>query len=180
MGTGLLLTRKGSDLQTILEGGTGTGSADFVQPSMMPEHLEVGTQNYPGIVGLRAGFAFLQQKKQGALLKQEIGQMQWLYDRLSSMPSIVLYTKRPTVTHHVPVLSFNVKDTDSETVGSYLNSRGIAVRAGLHCAPSAHRSIGTLEQGTVRVSPSAFTTMEELRQFGSQMVRFTKLLQNRF
>ena len=91
-----------------------------------------------------------------------------------------MYTQRPTATYHVPVLSFNVGDTDSETVGQYLSQRNIAVRAGLHCAPAAHQTLGTLEQGTVRISPSVFTQKEEIRRFLQEIQQFMKKLQNRF
>ena len=75
------------------------------------------------------------------------------------MRNIVLYTQRPNIDYYVPVLSFNVKGKNSEEVAEVLSSKyNIAVRAGLHCAPLAHKSIGTLDIGTVRIVPSVFTT----------------------
>lgn len=177
MGIGVLLTKKGDKLRTILEGGTGTSSVDLNQPTTMPERLETGTPNYAGIVGLRAGIRFLRQQSPKKIFLHEMRLVQFLYDRLSNMEQIQLYTQRPTLTHHVPVLSFNVKGTDSETVGAMLNRNGIAVRAGLHCAPTAHREIGTLESGTVRVCPSAFTTKEEVFQLVKRLENFVKKIQ---
>lgn len=180
MGTGILLTQKGDKLRTILEGGTGTSSSDYLHPVEMPERFEPGTQNLSGIAGLRAGIGFLQAKKPGRIFLHEMQLIQNLYDRLAKMESIQLYTQRPTLTHHVPVLSFNVKNVDSETVGQMLSDRGIAVRAGLHCAPAAHTSIGTLESGTVRVSPSAFTTKEDINRLLANVTGLTKKFQNKF
>ncbi|MDD5952103.1 MAG: aminotransferase class V-fold PLP-dependent enzyme [Oscillospiraceae bacterium] len=177
MGTGLLIAKKGENLRTILEGGTGTSSADFLHPAQMPERFEPGTQNFPGIVGLSAGIQFLRQRTTKSIFLHEMRLMQQAYDRLEQLPSVRLYTSRPTLTHHVPVLSFNVEGLDSETVGQWLNRQGVAVRAGLHCAPAAHRKLGTLESGTVRISPSAFTTQEELRRFLFLLGQFVKKLQ---
>lgn len=180
MGTGLLITKSGEKLRTIIEGGTGTGSIQYLHPAELPEKLEPGTQNFSGIAGLLAGIRFLQQNSPKRIFLHELELMQYAYDRLSKMEKIRLYTQRPTATHHVPVLSFNVGEVDSETVGRYLNERNIAVRAGLHCAPAAHETLGTLEQGTVRISPSIFTTKEEIRRFLQELPPFMKKLQNRF
>lgn len=177
MGTGILLTKKGDKLQTILEGGTGTDSVALAQPLTMPERLEAGTPNFAGIAGLRAGIRFLRQRPQEKIFLHEMQLMQHLYDQLSRLEAVRLYTQRPTLTHHVPVLSFNVNGVDSETVGATLNRHGIAVRAGLHCAPSAHRMIGTLESGTVRVAPSVFTTKEEIFQLEKTIQSFVKKIQ---
>ncbi len=177
MGTGLLLTKKGDKLRTILEGGTGTDSVHLEQPAIMPERLETGTPNYAGILGLRAGIRFVQQRTPEKIFLHEMRLLQFLYDHLAKMEQIQLYTQRPTLTHHVPVLSFNVKETDSETIGAMLNNAGIAVRAGLHCAPSAHKEIGTLESGTVRVCPSVFTTKEEIILLAKRIENFVKKIQ---
>ena len=180
MGTGLLLCKKGISLKTIVEGGTGTGSADYRQPEELPERFESGTQNLPGICGLREGLRFVQQRGIDTIRRHEMRLMQTAYDGLSRLPAVHLYSRRPAEGVHVPVLSFNVEDQDSETVGKLLWQRGIAVRAGLHCAPSAHRKIGTTEQGTVRICPSAFTTEGEIRKFVQIVSEVTKMLQNRF
>lgn len=177
MGTGLLITKKGDMLQTILEGGTGTASAELSQPMTMPERLETGTLNFPGILGLRAGIQFLQQRSPARIFHHEIQLMQWLYDRLANKEGVILYTKRPTQTHHVPVLSFNIEGMDSETTGRLLNKQGIAVRSGLHCAPTAHKEIGTLECGTVRVCPSVFTTKEEIFHLARNIENFVQKIQ---
>jgi len=164
MGTGLLITENGSGLATLIEGGTGTNSAQTKQPEAMPERMESGTQNMPGIAGLRAGIEFVRARGTDRIFQHEIGLVQYLHRRLSGLSNIRLYTGEPDPRYFAPVLSFNVGDLPSETVGRKLNEHGIAVRSGLHCAPAAHRFYGTLEQGAVRVCPSVFTRRGEMDQ----------------
>ena len=82
-----------------------------------------------------------------------------------------LYTPEPVEPYFAPVLSFNIKEANSEAVAQRLNAAGIAVRAGLHCAPRAHESFGTLQQGAVRVCPSAFNNMNEIRAFSNTVMK---------
>ena len=155
MGTGLLIARDGEKLQTVLEGGTGSSSRLLSHPGEMPEHLESGTLNVPGIAGLLAGMRWV--KGQRGLLEREMGLCRQLWDGLHRMPGVKLYLPKPEARFTAPVLSFNVGEKPSEQVAASLSQRGILVRAGLHCAPLAHEKMGTLEKGTVRVSVSAFT-----------------------
>ena len=159
-----MLTCKGESLQTLFEGGTGTSSISYEQPLEMPEHLESGTPNVAGIVGLRAGVQFVSQRGITNIFRHELALVQTLYDKLSTDKRIQLYTERPNETHFVPVLSFNIQGANSEEIGKKLSAFGFAVRAGLHCAHSAHRYLGTLEQGTVRICPSVFTKSEEIHR----------------
>lgn len=161
MGTGVLLTSK--PLATILEGGTGTNSLAMRQPEEMPERLESGTLNVPGIAGLRAGIAFVKARREN-IYRHEMRYVQMLYDRLKQIPQVVLYTPRPDPRYFAPVLSCNIREMPSEEAGALLGRQGIAVRAGLHCAPAAHQAMGTLEQGAVRIAPSAFSSFEEIEQ----------------
>ena len=165
MGTGMLVTAGGTLPKTLIEGGTGTMSDSFEQPDMMPERLESGTPNLPGIAGLRTGIAFVQSKGVGTISAHEMKLIQALYDRLSRLNGVILYTSRPEPAHFVPVLSFNVQGMSSEEIGQKLNEMNVAIRPGLHCAPAAHRFMGTLKQGAVRVSPSAFSTFNEINLF---------------
>lgn len=162
MGTGLLITAQGSGLSTLIEGGTGTNSAEAVQPTEMPERMESGTQNMPGIAGLRAGMEFVRSRGIGRIMEHEMSLVRYLYRRLSELKRVRLYTGEPSEQYFAPVLSFNMEDLPSEAVGRKLNEQGIAVRAGLHCAPAAHRFCGTMDQGAVRVCPSVFTRREEM------------------
>ena len=162
MGTGMLITPGGSSLATVVEGGTGTESIRPEQPAGMPERMESGTQNMPGIAGLRAGIGFVRSKGVGKIHEHETSLLRALYRALASMNGVRLYTPMPDTTYYVPVLSFNIEGMQSETVGRELNEYGVAVRAGLHCAPAAHRRMGTLETGAVRICPSAFSTMQDM------------------
>ncbi len=163
MGTGLLIC--GADLgDTLIEGGTGTDSVNLQQPVDMPERLESGTINTPGIAGLGAGIDFVEKKGLARIYSHELRMVTRLYDAMEQMPSVRLYTGRPAQGLYAPVLSFNVAGLSSPETAALLDREGIAVRAGLHCAPSAHKRIGTLDQGTVRICPSAFTSPEEVGQ----------------
>lgn len=161
MGTGMLILRSGDTLRTLIEGGTGTQSQSLLQPEEPPERYESGTQNVPGIIGLHAGIEFVRRKGPEAICAGELAKMRYLHANLSRIPGVELYTGTPQAPYFVPVLSFNLRGVPSETVGDYLAKAGIAVRCGLHCAPLAHRKMGT-ENGTVRVSPSVFTRKEEI------------------
>ncbi len=171
MGTGMLITPNGSDLATIIEGGTGTNSISLTQPPTMPDRMESGTQNMPGIAGLRAGIEFVKSRTTETIYKHEMELIQYLYRQLSGMKGIKLYTSEPVIPYLAPVLSFNVGDMPSEVVAQKLNARGIAVRAGLHCAPVAHEFMGTIKQGTVRVCPSLFSNMNEMHTFALSLMK---------
>ena len=162
MGTGLLIVRRPELLSTIIEGGTGSGSLSLEQPDFPPDKFESGTPNYPGIAALSAGIDFVRAQSTGRIHAGEIRLLQEFYDRVSRLESVKLYTKRPDIKRFGGVLSFNIGDLDSETAASYLSDRGIAVRAGLHCAPLAHKHFGTEKRGAVRIAPSYFTTMNEV------------------
>lgn len=161
-GTGLLVTPLGGVLDTIIEGGTGSFSADYVQPDIMPDRLESGTVNTIGIIGLGKGLEFVRERTPAALLKHETMLAREAYRHFARTNGVKLYTAEPAVGKNLPVLSFNVGELHSEEIAEQLSRRGIAVRAGLHCAPLAHEKMGTLESGTVRVSIGAFNTLEEI------------------
>lgn len=176
MGTGALITARGSELSTILQGGTGSNSMELEQPEDMPDRFESGTVNVPGICGLQAGISFVRQRQE-SIFRHEMQYVQQLYDRLSRIPHVVLYTPRPEPLYFAPVLSCNIEGMSSEEVGMQLGRYGIAVRAGLHCAPAAHRAMGTLEQGTIRLAPSAFSNIAEINQVISG---FSKIIHRNF
>lgn len=159
MGTGILIAEK-PIYKTVLEGGTGTESVNMSQPENMPEHLESGTLNLPGIAGINSGIKFIKGIKRD-IYSEEMSLVRKLYGFLKQNGKTVLYTPFPDETF-APVLSFNFKDISAEMAAMLLNSYGIAVRAGLHCAPSAHRKIGTLDTGTVRISPGIFNSKPDI------------------
>lgn len=165
MGTGVLIT-KDNRLETIIEGGTGTASIMLDQPNDLPEMLESGTINVPGIIGIGAGIDFVKSKGFDKIYSHEMGLVKKLYKQLKSTPGVKLYTPEPD-DNYAPVLSFNINGLNSVESASKLNSLGFATRAGLHCAPFAHKRIGTIESGTVRICPSVFTSSQDIEKFAA-------------
>ena len=174
MGTGLLLCRGKPQLSTIMEGGSGSQSLLPKQPEELPERLESGTVNVLGICGLREGIKFVQRHTVEAVSARETAIMQGLYLRLSQINRIHIYTPYPNLSECVPLITFNVKNHSSEEVAEFLDSRGIAVRAGLHCAPSAHRRMKTIENGAVRLCPSVYTTNKDLDYLYKNLMEFAR------
>lgn len=161
MGTGILIA--GENLRrTIIEGGTGTMSVEIEQPEDLPERLESGTVNVPGIMGISAGIDFIKSITTQKVYTHELKLMTLLYDALQDLPTVKLYTSRPEKGLYAPVLSFNIGGLSSVSTANELSKNKIAVRAGLHCAPMAHKRIGTLEIGTVRVCPSVFNSPNDI------------------
>lgn len=159
MGIGVLIAR-GPIYHTLIEGGTGTNSIDFYQPDNLPERLESGTLNLPAIVSLKSGIDFL-KNKMNCIYNHENTLVKRFYDNLQN-DKVIFYTN-PHKKGYVPVISFNLKDYNSEQTAEVLNKSGFALRAGLHCAPLAHKKIGTLNCGTVRFSPSYFNYNDEVQ-----------------
>ena len=170
MGIGVLIARK-SLPDTIIEGGTGTNSNELVQPAFLPERLESGTVNVPAIAGVTAGLEFVKSQGINSLYYGELRLIQRLYKALENNQDIILYTPYPTSGMYVPLLSFNVKNTSSYEVASFLGDNEIAVRGGLHCAPFAHRQTGTSEVGTVRVAVAYFNNSSEVDIFSKILKR---------
>lgn len=160
-GTGVLIAK--SEIKyTILEGGTGSFSKSLQQPLIMPEMLESGTVNVPGIFSIGAGIDFIKNQGRENVYVHELKLVQNLYKKLSNINDVSLYTDYPEYKKFVPVLSFNIKGYNSMEIADFLSKKGIAVRAGLHCSPLAHKTIGTIDIGTVRVCPSIFNNFAEI------------------
>ena len=143
-GTGLLLC--GQPGKPLLYGGTGSQSRSHEMPQDLPERLEPGTLNVPGAAGLAAGISIVERKGTDAIFHREHTQAEKLSRDLRNLGFRVFAGE-----HQAGTVSFQGK-RDCEEIAAYLGKRGIAVRAGLHCAPLAHESAGTIAQGTVRVS----------------------------
>ena len=162
-GIGLLLCG-GEKWVPLLEGGTGSSSALQTMPDFLPDGLEAGTHNMPGIAGLLAGLRYVAGRGTGAILRKERELLAQAVRGLETLPNLTLFAA-PAGERQGGVLSFQVKGMDCEEVGERLSRRGIALRAGLHCAPLAHSSAGTLGEGTVRASLSDFNTPAEVDRF---------------
>lgn len=143
-GTGLLLCNRTAE--PLLYGGTGSDSRNPLMPDYLPERLEAGTLNVPGIAGLSAGLGWLQRTGIEKIFEKEQRQAKRCAAALERLDLQVFSGEDQGGT-----VSF-VPNCDCEEAADYLAKRGIAVRAGLHCAPLAHESAGTLQTGTVRIS----------------------------
>ncbi len=164
MGVGLLICRKPLK-NTIIEGGTGTDSYNFSQPLDIPEGFESGTVNVPAIMGVGAGIDFVENLTLEKIYKHEFSLLETLYKKLLQMGDILLYTKPPVFSENVAVLPFNLKDCDSYRLSEFLNLNGVALRSGLHCAPTAHKAINTSQNGACRVSFSVYNNKQEIEKF---------------
>ncbi len=161
MGIGILIAN--ADIKkTLIEGGTGTSSESYEQPDMMPERFESGTVNVPAIAALSAGIDFVLGMGIEKIYKHEVLLINRIYKYLAEENIAAVYRGFADSSMYLPVLSFNIKGKTSTETAAYLNSKGIAVRAGLHCAPSAHKKLGTLDTGTVRISTSVFNSQSEI------------------
>ncbi len=160
MGVGLLIANTEIE-KTIIQGGTGSDSANLIQQAVLPEGFESGTLNVPGICGVSAGVDFVNSLTIKSIHQKEMAVAQKIFERLCSVNKIVIYNDFCAKTDCVPVIPFNVRGWQSEDVSRYLDKNGIAVRAGLHCAPSAHKRLGTLDIGAVRVSPSLYNSVQD-------------------
>ena len=144
MGTGLLLC--GRTPKPLLMGGTGSISESRAMPDFLPDIGEAGTLNVPGFAGLAAGIAYVKKADPAKILLREQQQVKRLVNKLKESGIRVFYGENQCGT-----VSF-VPNCGCEELAAYLGKQGICVRAGLHCAPLAHESAGTLKTGTVRVS----------------------------
>lgn len=166
-GTGLLLCGDTAP-QPLLEGGTGSASLVQTMPDFLPDRLEAGTHNVTGIAGLLEGLRFVRRTGVENIGRRESALICRLSANLEQIPGITLFRAQDPRAQ-AGVLSLQVEGMDSEELGERLGRRGVAVRAGLHCAPLAHKTAGTLEEGTVRLSVSAFNQPWEMDAAARQL-----------
>ena len=161
-GTGLLLCRELGE--PLLAGGTGSLSRQPDMPDFLPDRLEAGTHNVPGAAGLLEGLRFLRRRGIRPLFRHETALISQAAKGLSRLPRVQVYWAGEKGCQG-GVLSFRVAGRDPGWVADRLGQQGLAVRAGLHCAPLAHATGGTEATGTVRMSVSAFNTEREVERF---------------
>ncbi|MDR1002294.1 MAG: aminotransferase class V-fold PLP-dependent enzyme [Oscillospiraceae bacterium] len=160
MGCGALIMSKEHRLSPLIEGGTGSQSMLPRQPDVLPDRFESGTVNVPGICAMSAGVDFVKSRGVENIFRHESEICRYLFENLSDTKNISVYGNYNTE-NYLPLLSVNVVGMGSEKTAQLLDKYGVAVRAGLHCAPEAHLAVGTAESGTVRLCPSAFTKLSE-------------------
>ena len=166
-GTGALVCGRDRGIEPILTGGTGSESKRQQMPDFLPDRGEAGTQNVAGIAGLLQGVRFVRRLGEESIfnhekkLAQRLAKAMERSDRLRGIFS--------SGWNQSGVVSFACGDYDCQELARKLGERGIAVRAGLHCAPLAHHSAGTLDTGTLRLSFSAFNKEPEIDAFIHQL-----------
>ncbi len=150
-GTGGLWVREGLDVHPLLRGGTGGDSASRDMPDVMPDRLEAGTVNSPGLAGLRAGCRFILDEGVHALQQREGELKSRLRDGFADLPSLELIS--PAAPDGVGIVTVRSSRVDVSTLARRLDHEfGVFARPGLHCAPETHRLLGTLDTGALRFS----------------------------
>lgn len=163
-GTGGLIVRPGLTLETWIEGGSGTESAPETMPEALPLRLEAGTQNAAGIAGLLAGVRFVLEQGVERIRSHEMELTVQLIDELRSAPNLTILGPDDPA-RRTAVASVTVEGYVPDQLAMVLDEVfDIATRAGLHCAPQAHRTAGTLEIGALRFSPGYFNTADEIHE----------------
>lgn len=163
MGTGFLIVNNDILPLPLTEGGTGSNSISLLQPEILPDRFESGTPNLPGILGLKAGVEFVERITPKRIFNHEMRLIRNFYNISKTNNKLVFYNDFENKTSFAPVLSINIKDIESEKTAAFLNNKyKIAVRAGLHCCPMAHKFMGTDKIGTVRIVPSIFTKTRDM------------------
>ena len=160
-GVGILYIKEGIDLDTLKEGGTGSQSEYLFQPQMLPDKYESGTHNTPAIAGLNAGVKYILDNMDNIRRKEE-ELCEYMLNRLDEIKDIRIYGTKD-IKKRVPVISINIGDIDSGEITFTLDSEyDIATRSGLHCSSLAHKTVGTIKQGTVRFSIGYFNTKDDI------------------
>ena len=157
-GTGILIC--GRPGKPLMQGGSGSESVRQEMPAYLPDRLEAGTHNVCGIAGLLAGIEYVREKGTDAILAHEKSLLALMGRELSDCGMELYLADNDS---QCGVLSLRSESFDCEFVAQSLAERGICVRSGLHCAPFAHQSAGTIETGTVRFSFSPFVTAGQVQ-----------------
>ncbi len=154
--------RINKEMTTLIQGGTGSLSDTEIQPDYMPDKFEAGTLNIPGIYGLNAALKYLLKIGVKSIQENETKLLDKFLNGVLNIENIKVIGKT-TTNNRTGILSIDFIKDDNGMISHELSKEyGIMTRSGMHCAPSAHKTLGTFPQGTVRFSVSHFTTMEEI------------------
>ena len=163
-GTGGLYIGEGLDIKEMGQGGTGSISHLLEQPGVRPDRYESGTPNGPGIIGLGAGINYILEQGMDKIRNHQEELTKHFIEEITKIEKVKVYGPLDT-RYQAAVVPINIGDIDSSELSYVLDQEyDIAVRPGLHCAPLAHKTIGTFEQGVVRFSFGLYNTHEEIEQ----------------
>jgi cysteine desulfurase / selenocysteine lyase len=166
-GTGGLVINQNVDIslfEPLVFGGTGSRSDSELQPEDLPDKFESGTANLMGIAGLSAGLSWINQRGLDSIRQHARRLRAALIEGLSVIPGVRVYG-RQKAEDALAIVSFIIQGKRVSEIGFRLDEEyGILTRVGLHCAPAAHRTIGSFPEGTIRLSPGVFTTMEDVQK----------------
>ena len=154
-----------SRVRPFITGGTGSYSHLETQPEDMPDKFESGTPNLPGIAGLNAALDWLTQTGINTIAAKEHETGAYLLEKLLALDDKIMLSGMQDMNSRVSVFSLNVEGLDNGILADELSISGFETRPGLHCAPIAHKTLGTFPQGALRVSPGYFTTKDDIDSF---------------
>ena len=158
-GTGFVYFKNGLRAGEFIEGGSGTNSIESMMPENLPEAYEAGTLSTPGIVALRHGIEFVRSVGIDNIEKHLDALRVLTIEGLKDIEGVVLYDS------YGGNVIFNLGNVPSYTLSGFLDRKGICTRGGLHCAPSVHKKLGTIDRGAVRLTFSVMNSAEEVKQF---------------
>jgi cysteine desulfurase family protein len=173
-GTGCLYVGDGVKLRPLCFGGTGSRSEHQTQPDFLPDSFESGTPNIIGIAGLGAAVKFILKRGVERIRTEEQRMTGILLDKLARIDGMVINGLNNSELQ-VGVISIKIPGMEPSEIGYKLDARyDIAVRVGLHCAPAAHRTLGTFPEGTVRISPGPFNNTDDIDFLCNALTEITK------
>ena len=170
MGIGILIANK-EPKKVIIKGGTGSASQSLKQPDFLPDMLESGTINVPGILGVSAGIEFIKNK---SIYEHELYLTKPVYEALLNNKKITVVSSKQEKGVATPIVSFNINGKKSEEIAQELSKRGIATRGGYHCSLIAHKTLNTENVGAVRLSPSVFNNKNEMQFVLNEIYKIAK------
>ena len=157
-GTGILALRPGLIMATLIEGGNGINSLEGTMPDFPPERYEAGTPATQSLAGLCAGIRFVRARGTASIRAHEAALFRRLRNRLGTIDGVTLYAP----SREGSVLLFNLDGIPSSEAAGMLDAAGFCLRAGFHCAPLGHATLGTGADGALRVGFSVFNRPDEV------------------
>lgn len=162
---GFLLSEKGREsIWPLIAGGTGSKSDSYAMPETLPDGLESGTLNLPGIIGLSVALDYLEKEGMEELHRKKMELTKYFLEKLGEIPEVRIIGSKD-IKKRVSVVSVQMKNMDEAEASFCLETEGgVMTRVGLHCAPLAHKTLDTFPEGTIRFSFGNFNTIEEINR----------------